>query len=293
MQRFFAALLLIVTAVAGRAMADVTTSQVLDALKRTEGLVKSASGTTVVVTCDRGLKVSGATSSEPINKTRKYAWMFQGSEWRHEVCATGESSTGPCVQEGYCSGNWILYDPKTKAMQVYGPACRGRIGILPLWAQYVGVAFSLDDRFARTSSKIAASNAAVIGEESVAGSTAITLQGISPQGETVKWWLCPAYGYMPVKVEERSVCTSGECKETMVVTTYGDYTEVAEGVWLPKTSSVIKTVTENDGSVSEDLRIEAKSEFNAVNVVFANDQLRISPAAGATVVYTESIKTAQ
>lgn len=295
MQRILAILLAAAAVSAGYgtpAAADTTAAQVIDTLKLTEGLVRSASGTTVVVTHDRGPAISGAGSAGPIGITRRYTWAFQVPVWRHEACSNSGADTGPCVYEGYHNGSWTLYDPVSKAMQVYGPACRGRVGVLPLWAQYVGLAFLLDDRFSCMSAKVQAANPIVTGQELIGSETAVTLQGTSPQGQTAKWWLYPAYGYLPARIEERWTCAGGDCRQVLVVTTYSDYTQVAEGIWLPKAGSVTKTVTENDGSTTQDRKVETRSDFTTVNTALASDQLSIIPAAGTTVVHTESIKTA-
>jgi len=275
------------------ASAETTFTQVIDGLKRTESLVGSATGTTVVVASNSAAAIPASSCPRPANTTRTYKWAFQAREWRHELSDTTDSVTLPPKYLGFRNEKYVIYDPASQAMQVYGVACRGKVGVIPFWAQYLGLGFLLDDMFPRLSSKIESANAAVTGTESDGGKTLVTLQGVSTQGQTVRWWLHPDYGYLPSRVEERWADPGGGYRDILVVTTYGDYAEVAGGVWLPKTCSVVKTVTRADGSLSEDTKVDATSVLSGVNTAIASDALDIVPAVGTTVVYTESIKTAQ
>lgn len=267
-------------------VAQTEMSAILESLREAEKAVTSANGTTSVVVENYGPVLPGVPEGSLLHTRTEYRWEFQSPEWRHEEKSEiGQSGVeGNTAITGYRDGKYILYVPASNRMMVYGPA--GKNKVKPLWAQYLGLRHLVDDAPSLVQ-QLETASSRVAGSDTLNGVATAVVMGTTPQRQEVKWWLAPTYGYRPVRCETRWVPDDTAFTQVTVVEEYGQFTEVAEGIWLPKHKCVKKTGTRSDGTSATLIEITADSSFGSINVPKDPSSLSIVPAAGTEVLYRE------
>ncbi len=289
--RWGAMVSVVVLAASSPAQAAPTVVEVVGAVQVMEKGVASGVGTTAARVQWGEPLSANVTRNQDYNST--YKWVFSAPDWRQEESRCyGSTEPGSTTIAGYLNGQTTIYDPSglpKPIAVVYSPAHKDKTAAVPWFAQYVGCSYLLvDDTPSVSKEMLAALGLQVVQEENVNGVATVLVAGTSPSGKSLKWWLGPSLGYRPVKYETSWQLTGVTgYKETGVIRSYESFIEVAPSIWLPTRTSVVQTITKDDGTVVTQATVTATTTYETVNVAIDPSRLTIVPPAGAEVVYKE------